>query len=137
MAGEIVSKGNGKNTYEWFDVAPSASSNFYRVISFNNNGTKDVSNIIKVVSSVKDAFRCYPNPATDFINIQFNKAKNDQTVNVRLFNNAGQLILSREFKVKSNQNIVQMVLPSSLHAGIYSIEAIIENEVLKQPIIIK
>jgi hypothetical protein len=135
-AGVIIAKGDGSKTYDWFDNSPSISTNYYRIEALNINGSRNLSNVIKVTTSVKQGFKCFPNPAKDYIQMQFTAAKKEGTINIRLFNATGQLILTQQLAIKKDQSNVTMTLPV-LPTANYSIEAAIEEKVLRQSILIK
>jgi len=58
----------------------------------------------------------YPNPATNFINIDVNKLSNADKINIKIINTTGQTVYSKEY---TNMNGIIKIETSNLSQGMY------------------
>ncbi|RUA30464.1 MAG: hypothetical protein DSY76_02490 [Bacteroidetes bacterium] len=58
----------------------------------------------------------YPNPATNFINIDVNKLSNADRINIKIINTTGQTVYSKEY---TNMNGIIKIETSNLSQGVY------------------
>lgn len=82
--------------YHWLDINALQGNNFYRIKSIGNNGDMFYSRTVKInFGNEEGSIAIYSNPATNgHIDVQFlNQPKG--IYQVQLFNNLGQLILTR------------------------------------------
>ena len=100
--GNVNSKKSDVNElYTTYDNSPIEGDNVYRVKLNMLDGTTKTS-VIKTLnySSVNDV-RLFPNPATDYIEVDL-KQYNNKAVQLYMYNNLGQLILTQAVEKASN-----------------------------------
>ena len=72
-------------------------------------------------NKVNVSLTAYPNPATNFINLQLKSSEN-QTANIEIINTTGQVVLSKRYNATPTANNVQIDI-NSLTPGIYILKA--------------
>ncbi|MCY7420284.1 MAG: zinc-dependent metalloprotease [Chitinophagaceae bacterium] len=77
------------------DNLPFAGNNFYRLATFNKDGTVQYSKIVLLKRKETIKFNIYPNPVADHINIIINSVENVDKISIRIYNNLGQLLYNR------------------------------------------
>jgi hypothetical protein len=110
-----------------FDVLPGSHTYYIMAENYSNTGTVNVDlhgdfvvkyyeeNIISAVENIsKLPFECWPNPANDLINLQFEN--NFENAELSIFNGQGHLIKLEKNMVSGNKVDI-----TSLPAGIYII----------------
>jgi hypothetical protein len=94
--GKITAKGNSTSAtdYSFTDENPHAGVNNYRLESVDRDGRTSLSDIKAVTLAAIEA-RVFPNPASDFVNVNISSAAVG-TQTVRLFNQGGQLLVEKK-----------------------------------------
>ena len=87
-------------------------------------GTSGISN----ASNSSSDMRVYPNPAINFINVEFGSTQISGNVSFELFNQSGEMVYSE--KINSNDSKVTISV-SEYATGIYSYRIISDNKVIK------
>ena len=100
------------------DNLPFAASNFYRLSTFNKDGTVQYSKILLLKRKETIKFNIYPNPVADHINIIINSAKNIDKINLKIYNNLGQLLYDKTSGISNGATNVG-VNTGKMSAGIY------------------
>ncbi|MEM6317987.1 MAG: PKD domain-containing protein [Bacteroidota bacterium] len=105
--------------YSDIDTSPSRGLNYYRIKQVYLNGAFDYTTVKKVAFHIDlKTIHMYPNPATDFLNINLGKVEGKQ-VTVRIMNNYGQIVKSLELdEVKTP--IVQLPINDIVN-GLYQV----------------
>lgn len=103
-----------KGLYQ-FDEDPPATESFYRLRMLMSNGKVMFSKVVSVRIPIQATARIYPNPAIDFVTIEFNSSENTDW-QIELMNLAGQKLL---FKDKIAGPVYRLEKPSSLQPGMY------------------
>jgi hypothetical protein len=120
----------GKRKYSWFDPAPLASKNFYRIISVDFDAKKGYSSIVLVSldKSVKDIV-LYPNPLRgEHIAVQSSDLlKGNYTA--KIFSTLGQQVYIHPFKHAGGAINQTLELNARLKAGVYVFQ--LENGIQK------
>ncbi|MEO6228992.1 MAG: T9SS type A sorting domain-containing protein [Ferruginibacter sp.] len=95
------------NIYRWIDVNAVEGTNFYRIQSFNRNGTTKNSEIVKVaIEKTTGSFSVYPNPVSgNVINLLMNNQPAG-AYQVKLTNISGQVLLVKSFKSNGNTILI-------------------------------
>ena len=114
---------NDRTDYTWWHMAPVNGMNFYRVKALEFNGAITYSAIVRIgIGKNYPDIVIYPNPAIERrINIAasaLGKGKYDVVV----LNMAGQKILQQGFTHTGGSATMQINLPESIKAGLYSIK---------------
>ncbi|CAN5535679.1 hypothetical protein BH11BAC3_BH11BAC3_18110 [soil metagenome] len=123
----VTGTNNANNTYSWIDVNAVEGTNFYRIKSFDKNGTTKYSEIVKVAIGTKTGgFSIYPNPVSgNVINLVINNQPAG-VYQVKLTNISGQVLFVKSFKSNGN-GAESLNTGSKLITGIYQLEIIGTN----------
>ena len=101
-------------------------NNFYRIKSVYKDGSQKYSSIIKVASgkTAAGSIIIYPNPIKgNVINLQFTNQVSG-LYQVRLINNAGQMIFSNKITINGSNTIQSVNTNKELKGGLYQVEVI-------------
>ncbi|MBS1742856.1 MAG: Ig-like domain-containing protein [Bacteroidetes bacterium] len=120
-------KGNNGNNASYLakDESPVTGYNYYRVRSVDNDGKVQYSTIAKVLFDVpKSDIAIYPNPITNgIVNLQLiNMAAGEY--GIRLYNKAGQVIMTKQVSHTEGTGTVKLNWDYSLAHGMYYLEVI-------------
>jgi pimeloyl-ACP methyl ester carboxylesterase len=80
--GNIPAIGKGANSYEFTDNKPNNGINYYRLKSFDKDGSSNYSKVVSVTIGDKQSFSIIPNPARDFATISFSQLVDKATIAV-------------------------------------------------------
>ena len=105
-------------SYELIDFSPIISTQYYRIKEVSLDGELSYSEVVSISPEVSFNYQVHPNPAQDFIHINFDVA---QAYQIEIHDIAGQLI--HQFASKDAQTIVDV---SSWKEGTYLVQ--ISNE---------
>lgn len=107
-------------TYNYIDNTASAGINYYRLQVIDNNSQFGYTMIrVARIAQVATKMLVYPNPASSFVNIYLGDKLNGTSMDVRLYNHIGQLMLQKKFDGSSNQLTLDV---SNLAKGSYLVE---------------
>jgi hypothetical protein len=129
---KVLGKGNSNEikNYVLFDESPQNGVNYYRLKQVDLNEKYIYSSVVAVQSkNSKIEITTYPNPATDFIKIQF--SENINSIKLRLINIHQQEVLNKKV---DNTNLVDWDI-QQLSNGIYFLEIFINQQKTIQKII--
>ncbi len=114
---------NSSAIYNWLDVSPNNGNNYYRIRLVDQSGASTYSEIIKVKIGNKEiTINIVNNPiVNNTINLQFNNQQSG-IYKVRLFNQSGQTIESKEISGTGNSWGESFLVSSSLSKGLYNLE---------------
>jgi hypothetical protein len=103
-------KASGSNSYQWEDKNLVGTQTYHRIYSIDINGEVHYSNIVEVSNVIaNEGIIVYPNPVTgSFIQLKMDNMHAGK-YNIRLFNNAGQLIMQLENTYSNGPIIVPLV----------------------------
>ncbi len=90
--------------YLYSDVNPFSGANYYRLSTYNKDGTIQYSNVVLLKRSEKIKINVFPNPVKNVVNLSFNTVESLGPVQIKLYNNIGQLILVRAVNISSGIN---------------------------------
>ena len=123
-------------TYTWFDATPFDGDNLYRIKTIENGGTK-YTGILKVnVGQRKYPSMKVSNPVTNgVLKVQLNGLEKSN-VALRMFNSAGQQVVSKKITVASNAQVELVTLPT-LPSGMYNVQLITTGLLLTEKVVIK
>ena len=123
--GEMAAAGNNSQvaTYQFTDVNSGLSTIFYKAKIATVDNT-EFTKIIKVISVKNIGITVMPNPASDYINLDFNNPGRDKlTINV--VNAAGSLV-EKLTTTNTSLRLSSQKMPN----GIYEIRIVLNNEIL-------
>ena len=86
----------GVEAYSSLDTKPHEGDNFYRVALFSDAlNTPQYSELLKVKFSTLHSYELYPNPSSDFVDIDL-KSVEGKAVSIVLFNSIGIIVLTEK-----------------------------------------
>jgi hypothetical protein len=123
--GEVTGAGttNDIQFYEFLHRTPQLGQNYYRLKQFDYDGKFEYTNIVQITiePSNHQAIKIFPNPASNYINIEIHEITTIQIINAN-----GQIIIEKTLQQTEQLDI------SNLPAGIYWIKS---NGGISQPLI--
>lgn len=125
--GSVTAKNSlDATSYTFFDAAPAAGNNYYRLKSVDIDGKASYSSIVKVnLDKTTAGFTVYPNPVRNG-SVSFQSAdlaKGSYTVKV--ISVSGQQMMAQQFNHNGGAISQSVQLPQSVKTGIYTL--LIEN----------
>lgn len=111
------------NSYTWKDTNPLPGTNYYRIHNPDQANKSSYSNQVKVtVAQGNRSISVYPNPVTDGIMYLRFRGLLKGDYLLKLFNNTGQLIMSKNlFYTEATVN-EPVKLPKGISKGLYKLE---------------
>lgn len=124
-AATVTAKGNNNSSvaYTWLDANAVNGVNYYRIKSTGLNGDVKYTSVVSVKIGKGGAeVSTYPNPVKgNTVSVQFsNMEKGSYTL--RLFNVAGQVVMSRTIQHFGGSASEQLTLPEGIATGNYQLE---------------
>jgi YHYH protein/Secretion system C-terminal sorting domain len=120
--GNVVSAGNTSqnSNYSFTDKNIPAGRVYYRLQQVDVDGRSKTYNIISLVNNTSGfEFKVLPNPASDFIAIQYNNGLLEQDTDVKLFDSSGKLITKTQ--INKGQTITYINI-ETLYSGTYIVK---------------
>ncbi|MGQ0738145.1 MAG: T9SS type A sorting domain-containing protein [Bacteroidota bacterium] len=110
---QALNSPNG-GTYHYRDESPLTRANHYRLLIVDTDASFQLSPVRRIsIDKLNYSLSVYPNPAKDFIQVDF--SSNEKKIRVRIFDAAGRLMLS---KLLNNELLITIPV-QSLSAGTY------------------
>ncbi|HLY69043.1 MAG TPA: T9SS type A sorting domain-containing protein, partial [Puia sp.] len=118
--GTLAAQGNSEivTNYSYLDPSPGGGVNYYRLNMIDKNGEHSYTDVKVVNMNALAAFRIFPNPAKDFVNVTLGDASGNSTI--RLFNFSGQIVFTQLFNKESGNTISIPV--QNLSQGTYMLQ---------------
>jgi hypothetical protein len=121
----VAAKGSasGATNYSWYDAAPLAGNNFYRIKAVNKDGSILYTSILRVnLSGNFGELVIAPNPVRSHtLNLQLsNFDKGVYSINV--FNGQGQKVFTSSINHTGGSATQSFQLPANIKAGMYSLQ---------------
>jgi hypothetical protein len=131
--GEVAShRQSTEDNYRFTDVSPRDGHNYYRIRAVENDGTINFSDWRVVdFDGLGGGVLIAPNPATEQVNIRLNT---DSGVEIRLYNQLGQLAAMQIFATPSQTHILQL---GDLPSGVYTMQILLDNQAVSTRQLIK
>jgi hypothetical protein len=110
------------------DNSPVNGSNYYRILSTDNSGKQQYSNVAVVkIGSKQSSISVYPNPViSNTMNLQLeNIAKGNYTI--QLVNTQGSVVMQTNLKYAGGSGTQSIQMPSTVSGGNYVLKATAEN----------
>ena len=136
--GSINSKqANASSNYSFNDPAPFLGSNYYRLKASNDNGTINLSNVIRIYFAVGgNGILIYPNPSGNVLIAQL-AGVNEGVYQLSVINSSGQQILTMPLEQDGLDKTLHINLPLTLPKGLYWLFLIDETQFYKQSFLVK
>lgn len=139
--GEITGAGSTSewSAYEYLDenLPPRSNVLYYRLNQIDFDGTATLSNIASVEIDRSAPFdrviRIYPNPAGAYFTLEC-RGVSSVTITARLFNSSGQVVFAEMVEPEGGAALSEFDL-SGLSSGVYSLQLILDDEVVVERIV--
>lgn len=117
------------STYVSIDNSPNQGTNFYRIVAMDNDGKKQYSSTIKIITNKTQAnFNIYPNPViNNLINLELSGITKGNAYKVNVYNISGKLVFTSSINAEGNSLTKSIQLPTQIKAGNYVVEVCDEN----------
>lgn len=119
----VKENGTGIKNYSWVDNTPLNGVSYYRIKAMEKDGQFSYTGIVKVnTSSTKVDVNIAPNPVRNGdLNIQLSSiAKGNYSI--RVINNMGQIVFTGKISTEGGSLTQSFKLPSTVRAGIYTLQ---------------
>ncbi len=120
---------NGNSTrilsYEFTDITPLASTNYYRLKQIDKDGRSNLSNIVAIKGTKSNSLRIaalYPNPTFNELNMIISSPSNDK-VTIMITDLAGKVIKQSASEINAGDNNIKLKV-EGLAKGTYSLKVI-------------
>ena len=119
----MAAKNTPASDYSWPDENAAKGYNYYRIKSIDINGKIEYSKVVKVfIGTTKQTITVYPNPVKDgIIHMQLLNQPSG-VYEVRLFNNAGQVISLKHILHTEGSSTETLLINKEVVHGIYQLE---------------
>ncbi len=109
---------------------------YYRLKVIGTSGEIKYSNVLVVRrTQVKTPVTVVPNPATEYVTVRF-FTEQETEVTIRLVDNIGKTVLLQKQKASKGNNIVQLNNLAKYSNGVYSLQVLINDEIVTQKLIL-
>lgn len=124
-----------KNAYSIIDYVSNLRGKklWYRIKKQDKNGSFSYSEIFTVVVPSNIKFLVYPNPAKNYIQLQFDGVTTSQKVNISIIDGMGKLVQNQNISTTSNNVFLNI---NTLQNGTYIIKTNLNGESFIQKIIV-
>ncbi len=129
---------NQEQEFNYFDDISAIHSNiiFYRLKVIGTAGAFKYSQIVVLKkTTTQNNISIIPNPAKEFVTIQFMTGK-ETIVDISITDNYGKLLQAQKQKMGAGTNSIQIVGLSKYPAGIYILKMVMDNNVIAKKFII-
>lgn len=125
----VLAKNNATNSYNVIDPSITGAA-YYRIKAIDKDGSYTYSAVVFTVADTKTAaVTVYPNPITNKqVNVQLSNLSKG-SYNIEVYNNLGQVILSKAIQFDGGTTSLSLQLPTNLNAGLYRLS--VSNGVTK------
>jgi hypothetical protein len=132
-----TANGTAVKNYSSTDANAVNGANYYRVKSISGNGEVKYTSIVRVnIGKAGTEVTVYPNPVKgNVLSLQFTNMERG-TYTVKLYNAAGQTVMTRTITHNGGSASEQLTLPNAAK-GVYQLEVTGENMRNTQQLIIK
>lgn len=121
---EAAGVSNNEKTYEYKDKTAPYSLYYYRLVSVDQNGQKDVSNVIKGQNckDINNQLTLYPNPASDIITIEKGGVQGDYKLSI--MDSRGKVIFQKNNSVKTTSLMKETINVTNFARGTYFVKVV-------------
>lgn len=128
--GSVAGLGGMVNQYKFSDAAPLTGPNYYRIKQVNANGNFGYSVVRTVRFTGEFVVHVYPNPATDFLVLEFNNDK-DEKAAISIQTALGSTVFLKEQAVVKGLNRIKLNQIQPLAQGTYVITLATANNIYR------
>lgn len=127
VIGELAAAGDSEivTTYEFIDEAPLPHA-FYRIVTFDFDGSSSTSSMVELtrndLGKTLNIGQISPQPANDQVNVELISAKEQASVDLRLYDAAGREVRHLKPNLIEGWNIVNLEI-EGLPVGLYWLRA--------------
>lgn len=115
-----------EHAYSFTDVRPQSGENYYRLKQMDMDGSYEYSEVVSVnMAKMQREMRIFPNPATDFITLNFDTDFTGQA-NLSLFDYAGKKVAGSSFQL-DGQALSTSIDLTGMPSGFYLVEIVAGN----------
>jgi lipoprotein signal peptidase len=129
----LPAKLGATNDYNFIDDLKNINSKniYYRLQMIDADGKYKFSTVLKITTTnqINKAVSISPNPVTDKMNVSISSAIAG-TGSLRVINNSGQVVFQQNEKIVKGENLITINKLQYLTAGIYTLQVLIDNEVM-------
>lgn len=112
--------------YLYEDYAVLSGNNYYRLATFNKDGSVEYSAVVLLKRTEKTRVNIYPNPAKDKVVINISSQIQMPRLQLRIYNQVGQLISAKNMSVMNGNNQFD-INTQNFTSGVYRIILTDEN----------
>ncbi|HVX52467.1 MAG TPA: T9SS type A sorting domain-containing protein, partial [Chitinophagaceae bacterium] len=113
-------QGSGNITYKFTDALPIHGTNYYRLKQVDINGRSSYSQVRKVEFTGLWAIKQYPNPASDYLILEFNNDKEEKAF-ITIQTASGSTVFAKEQTLAKGFNRLKLNQVQPLAQGTYFI----------------
>jgi hypothetical protein len=126
------------NSYTYFDAAPFAGNNYYRIKVTERNGTVKYSSVLNVrLSAGGTGVNVYPNPVKgSTVNVQFD-AMDKAVYSVTMYNSMGQKVFTKNINHNGGTAAYSVELPASVKKGVYNMSISNNTDGISRKIVVE
>ena len=112
--GEVAANGTTSSIhdYSFIDSEPLSGENYYRLKQHDLDGTIYYSKVIRVKTPISKAWKLYPNPVHDILEVRFT---NKEDGILQIFDATGRLVLKHEIQAEKSISV-------DLNSGLYWVQ---------------
>lgn len=127
----------GTLSYTNIDKAPLKGKSYYRIRVLESSGNNHLSEIRNITfNDFAVTMNLAPNPAKENIRVLLN-TRTAGTSNINVLTMQGMVVQTNARKINIGDNVIEIQLPAWLANGMYIVELKIEDEILRQKLLIK
>jgi Secretion system C-terminal sorting domain len=118
-----VNYADGISGYQFIHATPQQGQNFYRLRLVDKDGGYVYSAVllIQIEAGQSSSLVIYPNPAFDYVTLQFN-AVSAQAMAIEIFDNSGKRLVNKNYTAVQGRNYVSIPDIKNLPHGIYLVK---------------
>lgn len=116
--------------YDFNDMSPMASENYYRLKLINEDGSHEYSHVIVINNEVIEGFAIFPNPVEEVLYYKFQSTQKEK-VEMEVIDLLGRVILKSKWDTDPGLNILN-IQTNDLQSGNYSIRILHKDRDLER-----
>lgn len=120
-----VGESSDLKNYQYADVAPANGNNLYRLKMVDKDGTLALSKVISIDMHEESSIDVYPNPVTDILNIETDKWKDIQSL--EMYNLVGNMVRKLNASDASADQLKRSFNFQEMPTGIYTLKSTLSS----------
>ncbi|MGN6292767.1 MAG: T9SS type A sorting domain-containing protein [Chitinophagaceae bacterium] len=113
-----------------------SSAAYYRIVLVNKDGSRQVSPAIQLSTSSSERLTIYPNPATEWLQMQLTVARTS-AAKIRIYTADGILVHSTQFNLQKGYNQLKLQGLQGKPAGTYLVMVQTDDEVFSRKFVLR